>query len=175
MRISPLSLPLQFGCFIAYLIVLFLLPHEFGISGLRDKQMVWKGARLGLVLVAWLPLVVLVLRRHPESLWRWALLGGWVPLAFALGAFGELLAALSNASDRAEWLASENVPMSWYEVKQNFSYTATALTYGWLTSSYASLAKRWWSALLIGAAAFGLMLVIDFVVLATVTGPHKLH
>lgn len=175
MRPSPLSLPLQCACFAAYLIVLFILPHEFGMSGLRDKQAVWKGARLGLVLLAWLPLIWLIVQRQPASAWRWAMLGGWVPLAFTLGAFGTLLGELSMTVERARSLGSTSASISWYDVRSTFSYAATAATYAWLTCSYASLAKRWWGALLIGAAIFGLMLVVDVVVLAGVTGPHKLH
>ncbi len=175
MRVAPLSLPLQCACFVAYLVVLLVLPHEFGMTGLRDKHAIWKGARLGLVLLAWLPLVWLIVRRQPASAWRWAILGGWVPLAFTLGAFGTLLGEWSMTLERARSLEGTSASVSWYDVRSTFSYTATAATYAWLTCSYASVAKRWWGALLIGSAAFGLMLVVDVVVLASVTGPHKLH
>jgi hypothetical protein len=155
--------------------VLLLLPYEYGMSGLREKQIAWKGARLGLVLLAWLPLVVLILRQRPVGKWRWGLLGAWVPLAFALGVLGELLDTLYTTWEYSRRQVPIEMPSIWYDIRSLFSYVGTASTYAWLTFGYASLARRWWSALLIGGAAFGLMLAIDVVVLYNVTGPHRFH
>lgn len=174
---APLSPRLQTACFVAYLVFLWLLPHDYGMT-LNGKILNWKLARMALVVVSGLPLLVLIARARPASHWRWGLLGSWVPLAFGLYVLTQFPSAAFEDWQRPLRMAAAGYhadPVRWYGAKRVLGAGGTALTYAWLIGSYASVAKRWWGALLIGATAFTLMLILDFAVLATVTGPHKLH
>jgi hypothetical protein len=178
MRLSPLSLPLQCVCFALYVVSLLLLPQdEYGVGGLHDKHAVMKTTRLVLALLAWLPLLVLILWRRPAGDWRWAPLGAWVPIGILAIAWGMMLDTSYLAWQRSGWSLDGAVlaPLAWLK-KAWISPPAVMLwTYAWLVGSYTSLVKRAWVAMLVGALLFGLMVVVDFVVLAIVTGPHKMH
>lgn len=178
MRLSPLSLPLQCACFALYVASLLLLPQDdFGFSGVHDKHAVMKATRLALVLLAWLPLLVLILRRRPAGDWRWATLGAWVPLGLAVIGWGMVLDASLDAWEGSGWSidAAAFAPLAWLQKAWLSPPALMMWTYAWLVGSYTSLVKRAWVALVVGALLFGLMAVVDFGVLAIVTGPHKMH
>ena len=177
-RLTPLSLPLQCACLALYAASVLLLPQDhYGFSGLHDEHAVMKTTRLALALLAWLPLLVLILRRRPAGDWRWAALGAWVPIGLVVIGWGMMLDSAFLAWQRSGWSigGADFAPLAWLQ-KASFSPPALMMwTYAWLVGSYTSLLKRAWVAMLVGALLFGLMVVVDFVVLAIVTGPHKMH